>query len=179
MRVPFASLQASSFRVGLVSSGFQLALAHAVRSAFDQGHVSVMGKTVEQGGDGSGVGEDGVPFFKGFIGGQQNGITLVAVIDDFKEQVGSVGVVSQIATFVDDEQGGTGIEAKLAAAQAGRVAVEIGEQFGGGAEEDGVAGQHSSVGDVFGNHGFAQTVAADDDGVAGFPEKIQGEGAFD
>ena len=42
-----------------------------------------------------------------------------------------------------------------------------------------MAGQHGGVADVLGDHRFAQTVAADQDQVAGFGEEVQREGAFD
>ena len=35
------------------------------------------------------------------------------------------------------------------------------------------------VGDILGDHGFPQAIAADDHAVAGFGEEVQGEGAFD
>src|ERR1019366_2874202 len=151
MRLPFA--------LGfLAGGGFQLAFAHSVGGALDQGDVSMVGQAVEERGDAGGVGEDGVPILEGFIGRQEDGITLVTVVDDFKEQVGGVGVISKVATFVNDQQGGAGVEAELAAAQAGGIALQIGEQIGGGAEENGVAGEHGGMGDIFGNHGLAQPI---------------------
>ena len=94
------------FGFSMARGGFQLAFPNAVGRAFDQGDVGVVGEAVEQGRDAGGVGEDGVPVFEGLVGGQQNRIALVAVVDDFEEQVGGVGVVSQISTFVNDQQGG-------------------------------------------------------------------------
>src|SRR2546428_8139918 len=121
MRFPFAF----GFPAG---GGFQLAFTDAIRSALKDGDVGVMGEAVEEGGDAGGIGEDGVPLFEGFIGRQQDGLALVTVVNDFEEQVGGVGVVSDIATFVNDQQGGAGVEAELAAAQAGGIALQIGKQ---------------------------------------------------
>src|SRR5207249_564883 len=112
-------------------------------------------------------------------GSQQDGIAFVTVVDDFKEQVGGVRVIGQVANLVNTEKGGTGVEAELAAAQAWGIAIEIGEQVAGGAEQDGVAGEHGGVGDILGDHGLAQSVGAAQDEVAALAEEVQGEGAFD
>src|SRR2546426_11445177 len=101
MRFPFAF----GFPAG---GGFQLAFTDAIRSALKDGDVGVMGEAVEEGGDAGGIGEDGVPLFGGFIGRQQDGLALVTVVNDFEEQVGGGGVVSEIATFVNDQKGGAG-----------------------------------------------------------------------
>jgi hypothetical protein len=80
--------------------GFALALPHAIGIAFEQGDVGVMGEAVEESGDAGGVGEDGVPFLKAFIGSQDDGIAFVTVVDDFEQQVGGVGIVGEIPYFV-------------------------------------------------------------------------------
>src|SRR5208283_669034 len=133
------------------SRRFQLAFAHAVRSPLDDGHVGVMGQSVEQSGDGGSVGKDGVPVLEALIGRQHNRMMFVTVVDDFEEQVGGVRVIGQVTDLVDAEQSGASVEAELAA-QAGGIAFQISEQVGGGTEEDGVAGENRRVGDVFGQH---------------------------
>ena len=45
----------------------------------------------------------------------RNRIAFIAVVNHFEEQVGGRGVVSQVSTFVNDQQGGAGIEAELMA----------------------------------------------------------------
>src|SRR5487761_1577441 len=102
MREPFRFLPARR--------GFQFAFSNAVGSPLDQGDVGVVGEAVEEGGDTGGIGEDGVPVFESFVGGQQDGISFVAVVDNFKEQVGGMGVVSQVPTFVDHQKSGARIE---------------------------------------------------------------------
>src|SRR5215831_2249453 len=139
---------------------FQLAFADAVGSPLEEGDVGVMGQAVEESGNGGGIGKDGVPLFEGLIGGQQNRIALVTVVDDFEEQVGGMGVVGQIAAFVDDQQGGASVVAEAPAAQGGGIPVEVGEQAGGGAEQDGVAREHGRVGNVLGNHGLSEPIRA-------------------
>jgi len=52
-----------------------------------------MGEAIEQGGDGGGVREDGVPVLEALIGGQQDGIAFVTVVDDLEEQIGGVRVI--------------------------------------------------------------------------------------
>ena len=131
--------------------GFHLAFSHAVGIAFDQGDLRMMGEAVQQRGDAGGVGEDGIPFLEGFVGGQDHGIAFIAVVDDFEQQVGGVGVISQITHLVDHQQGGAGVEAELTATQGRRIAIEIGEQVGDGAKQDRVAGEHGGMGDVFGD----------------------------
>src|SRR5215467_6101091 len=101
------------FGVFLVRGGFEFAFPDAVGSAFDQGDVGMMRQAIQQRGDASGVGENGVPFFEGLVGGEQDRIALIALVNHFEEQVGGVGVVSQISTLVNDQQSGAGIEAKL------------------------------------------------------------------
>jgi hypothetical protein len=48
----------------------------------------------------------------------------------------------------------------------------------GGAEPHGVARQHRGVANVLGNHRLAQAVAAHQDQVAGFREKVQRQSSF-
>src|SRR5271157_2804614 len=90
-----------SFALGFVAgSGFQFAFAHTVGSALKDGDVGVMGEAVEKRRDAGGVGKNGVPVFEDFIGGEQDGFALVTLVDDFEEQVGGVGVIRQVATFI-------------------------------------------------------------------------------
>src|SRR5208282_6458457 len=159
--------------------GFHLAFPHAVGIAFQESDIGMMGEAVEQRGDAGGVGEDGIPFLEGFVGSQDHGIAFVAVVDDFEQQVGGVGVIGQVTDFVKHEQAGAGVETELAATPGGGIPVQVGEQVGDGAEQGGVAGQDGSVGDIFGNQGFAQAGRAAQDQVAAAGEEVEGEGAFD
>src|SRR5271157_4556763 len=160
------------WRVFLGRFGFPLAFPLAVGIAFDQGDVGMMGEAVQQGGDAGGVGEDGVPFLEGLVGGQEDGIAFIAVVDDFEQQVGSVSVVGEVTTFIDDQQVGAGIEAEIAAAAGGGIALEVGEQVAGGAKESGVAGEHGGVGDILGDHRFSEPVGSADDEVAALGQEV-------
>lgn len=66
-----------------------------------------LSKAVDQGGDASGIGKDGVPVFEGAIGGDDDPAPFVTTIYDFEEQVGSTGVVREITNFVKAEELGT------------------------------------------------------------------------
>ena len=93
--------------------GFQFAFPDPVGSALDQGDVGMMSEAIQQRRDAGSIGENSVPVFESLVGSQQNRIAFVAVVDYFEEQVGGVGVVSQISTLVNDQQRGAGIEAEL------------------------------------------------------------------
>jgi hypothetical protein len=55
-------------------------------------------------GDGAGrVREDGAPLFEGQVCGDHQGLLLVTTADDLKEEIGGVGVVREIAYFVNRE----------------------------------------------------------------------------
>ena len=82
--------------------GFEFAFPDAVGSAFDEGDVGMVSEAIQQRGDASGVGENGVPVFEGLVGGEENRIALIAVVNHFEEQVGGVGVVIEKATFVNN-----------------------------------------------------------------------------
>ena len=69
--------------------------------AFNGSDIGVMGEAVKQGGDGGGVGEDGVPVFEGAVGGQQQGAALVAAVDDFIKQIGGIGIIGEITDFIN------------------------------------------------------------------------------
>ena len=138
-----------------------------------------MGEAVDQGGDASGMGKDGVPVFEDAIGGDQNGAAFVAAIDDFEEQVSGAGVVREITNFVEAEELGASIEGELTAAQCGRVTLQVSEQFRGGAEDNGVTSEDGGVGNVFGEHGFAEAVSAQEDQVARFGDEVERERALD
>jgi hypothetical protein len=76
----------------------------AVAVSLDHGDVGVVGELVEQGSDRGGVGEDGVPVAEGEVGGEGDGLLLVAAIDDLVEQVGGVVVVGEVSDLVDDQE---------------------------------------------------------------------------
>lgn len=100
---------------GLAAGGsFQFAFAEAITLAFNEQQIDVMSQAVDEGGDASGIGKDGVPVFEDAIGGDDDRAALVTTIDDFEEQVGSTGVIREITNLVNAKQCGTSIEGKVA-----------------------------------------------------------------
>ena len=71
------------------------------------------------------------------------------------------------------------LEVVVAAAQSGRVALQISEQCGCGTKDDRVAGQHCGVSDIFGEQGFAEAVGAQQNEIARFGNEVEGEGPLD
>ena len=81
-----------------------LAFTDAITLAFDDGDIGVMGETVEQCCDASGVGKYGVPVFERAIGGDEHGSAFIAAVDDFIKEISGGGVVREVADFVNAEQ---------------------------------------------------------------------------
>ena len=98
------------------SNRFQLALSDSKALAFNDGDVGVMSEPVQQSGDAGGVSEDIIPVFECSVGCDQQGRAFVAAIDHFVKQVGGAWIVGEITHFINAEQAGLGVEAKLAAA---------------------------------------------------------------
>lgn len=76
---------------------------HAKARAFNHHRLGVMEKPVQDGGGHCAViVEDAGPLFKGFVGGQDNGASFIALADDLEEQVGAVLIYRKIANFVQN-----------------------------------------------------------------------------
>ena len=101
------------------------------------------------------------------------GLAFVTAVDDFVEQVGGLVVEGQVADLIDAQQADVGVGAQLAAAAFRSLAVQFFQQRRSGTKQHGIAGEHGSVTDVLGDHGLAQTVAADQDQIAGLGEEVQ------
>jgi len=86
--------------MGEVLLGWHLVL-HAIAAAFNGNGFSVVEEPVQDGrGDGAVVVENGGPGFESFVGGQNNGSTLVALADHLEEHIGSALVDRQIADLI-------------------------------------------------------------------------------
>ncbi len=57
--------------------------------------------------------------------------------------------------------------------------MQVSEQFWRGAEDNGVTSEDAVVSNVFGEHGFAQAVGAQQDEIARFGDEVECEGALD
>lgn len=151
----------------------------AIAVAVDGSGVGVMGEAIKKSGNAGGVGKDLIPFLEGTIGGDDDGTAFIATIDDFVQEVGGVVVIGKIGKLIDDEQLWSDIGLKPSVAERWGIALEMLNDIGGGAKQDGMAGKDSTVGDVPGDHGFAETVATDEYEIACFTDEIKGEGLFD
>ena len=87
----------------------EFGVAPAIAVPFDRNNFRVVREAVDE-GDGAGrVGEDGVPLLEGQIRRDEEGFLLVATTHDLKEEIGGVGVVGQVANFINGEQVGPGV----------------------------------------------------------------------
>src|SRR5215470_14491768 len=112
----------------------------------------MMGEAVQQRGDGGGIGEDGVPVFKSFVRGDENGAAFITAADEFKEQIGGIRIIGQICEFIDAEQRWTGIVLQTASKPLRGIAMQIGKDLGSGPEKDGMSGLNGGVSDILNNH---------------------------
>lgn len=89
-----------------LASGFPVfqALAKAVTIAVHFQQVAMVGQSIHQGGSHGGVLEYSVPLFKGQIGGDNQGFSLVAAGKDREQQFSSAVIQGQVAQFVNNEQ---------------------------------------------------------------------------
>jgi hypothetical protein len=128
----------------------------------------------------AGVREDGRPVTEGQVGGEHETAFFVAARDDLEEQVGGAGVVGQISDLVDHEEpaGSVVVEAPRQGA-GGLLATEIQQELGGGGEEYVGAGEHGGVGDVLGNHCFAQALRRDEDDIARLGQELEPQDGVD
>lgn len=151
----------------------------AIAVAIDGGGIGVMGEAIKKSGDAGGIGKDLIPFLEGAIGGDDDGTAFIATIDDFVQEVGGVVIIGKIGEFVDDEQLWAYIGLKPSAPERRGIALEMLNDIGSGAEQDGMADKDSTVGDVPCDHGFAEAVATDEDEIACLTDEVKREGLFD
>ena len=158
----------------------EFGLAPAIAPTFDEEDLDVVSQAVDQGDGAGGVGEDGVPVLERQVGCDEQGAVLVTTADELEEQVGGAGVVGEVAQFVDHDQRRPGVVAEAAFEGAcGLLSVEVEQEVGGGGEEGGVSGEDGLVGDVLGEHGFAEALGPDQDDVLAAGEEVEGEDAFE
>jgi hypothetical protein len=103
-----------------------------------------MSESVEEGRNRTGIGEDGVPVLEGAICWDDKRGALVTAIDNLVEEVGCRGVVGEIAHLVNTKEMGPGIEAEFLSPEVWRIALQVRDEFGGGAEDDGVTGSNDA-----------------------------------
>ncbi len=90
-----------------------------------------------------------------------------------------MGVVGEVADLVDAQELWLGVVGETAPPQFWGIDLQVVEDLGGGAEEDGEAVEDGLVGDVLGDHGLAQSVGAEQDEVVALADEIEGERALE
>jgi hypothetical protein len=105
---------------------FDLAFPDAVTTSFNKSNIGVMSERVQQSGDTDSIGKDNVPVAEYSVSCNQNRAGFIAAIDDFKNQVGGVGVIGEVSQLVDAEQARAGIVAEFTAADLWGVGLQIG-----------------------------------------------------
>ena len=113
------------------------------------------------------------------VGRQDHRLAFITAIDDFVEQIGGLVIEGQIPDLIDAQQSNIGVAAQFAAAAFRRLPVQFFQQRRRGTKQHGMPGEHGGVSDVLSDHRLAQTVAAHQDEIAGFAQKIQRQRAFD
>jgi hypothetical protein len=74
---------------------------HAVAGPLDDNNLGMMQQAIQHGGgNGAVIVKDRRPLFEGFVGGEDQGSTLITQADHLEEQIGPVLVNRQIADFI-------------------------------------------------------------------------------
>ena len=154
----------------------ELGLPATIAVAFDRNDLGVVREAVDEGDRAGRIGKDGVPLLEGQIRRDEDGFLLVATADNLKEEIGGVGVVGQIADFVDGEQVRPGIGAEATFERARRVpAVEIEHEIGRREKAGGVAGQDRLVDEVLREHRLAEPLRTDEDDILALGQEVERE----
>ena len=139
----------------------------------------MVGESVEKSGDAGSVWENGVPVLEGEIGGEDDGTPmLVTLIDDVVEEIGGVLVIGEISELIDGKKFWAKVLSKTSPTELRGITVEIVEKFGDGLDEYGVAFEQSLVSDVFEEHGFAESVGAEDEEVSAVSDELKAQGGL-
>ena len=152
--------------------------AETIAGALDADDDGVVEEPVEQRGGDDGVAEHLAPFGKAAVGGEDHGATLVAGVDQLKEQVAAAGDHRQVANLVDDEE--------LRAAEEpdplpqGALALSLGQradELGEGGEVDAASGLDGLDGEGDGQVGLAAAGLAEEvDDLVAADEVEPGQG---
>ena len=135
---------------------------------------------VDESGGTGGSWEDGGPIGKREIGGEDEAFFLVTHGDDAEEEVCISLVVGEIADFIDAEAREGGIVLKLSVqSTSGILCAQVEQEVCGRDEKCGVAAEDGVMSDIFGDHGFAETLGSDEDDVFSAGEEVQRESSLD
>ena len=76
---------------------------HSVAWSFDDDGVCMMEQAIQhRGGNGAVVIENRGPLFEGFVGGQGNGSSLVALADDLEKQISPLLIDGQVTDLIQN-----------------------------------------------------------------------------
>ena len=141
----------------------------------------MMEEAVEDGGGDGGVTvEDGGPLLEGFVCGEDDGTAFVAGTNDLEQKVGSALVDGQVADFVEDENGRSGVFAQFGfKCSFGLGGVEGVDDINGVGEENAQARLAGGVAERGGEMGFAQSDEAEDENVGLIVDELETEEILD
>jgi len=75
--------------------------APSVAVPFHREDLGVVDEAIDERGGGGGVGKDGRPVAEGQVGRYHETAFFIPAADDLKEEIGSAGVVGEIADLID------------------------------------------------------------------------------
>ncbi len=88
-----------------MGAGWLFAFSAAVAIAFDKDGLSVVEKTVQQGGGHGGVtSEDTGPVFEGDVGSDDDGAMLVAFGDNLEQELGTSLVEGEVSQLINNQE---------------------------------------------------------------------------
>jgi hypothetical protein len=123
-----------------------------------------------------GGGKDLVPLGKGLVGGDEDGLGVVAAGDELKEQVGVAVVIGEVADLIEGKQLKRGVTAEPALQGGGTVLCgEVVEELAGSDEASGGAPDDGLVDEILGDHRFADAIGPDQDDVGGGLDPVESE----
>ena len=138
-------------------------------------------EAVEDGrGDGGVTVEDGGPLLEGLIGGEDDGTAFVAGTNDLEQKIGSALVDGQVADFVEDENGRSGVFAQFGfEGSLGLGGVKSVDDIDGVGEEHAQARLAGGITQRGGEMGFAQSDEAEDEDVGLIVDELETEEILD
>ncbi|MGD0639069.1 MAG: hypothetical protein ABSA72_13630 [Nitrososphaerales archaeon] len=136
--------------------------------------MTVFDETIDESDDAGCTGEDGRPVLEGEIGGDHDGVLLVAPADDVEEEVGRARVAGEVADLVEDEEVGAGVTTESTfESRKGFLAQEVGESSSEGREANGAAPLESLETQVLGESGLADAARTAQEDVLPAREEVE------
>ncbi len=157
-----------------------LSLSLSVASSFDESDFGMMNEAIDKGRDTGGSRKNSGPIVEGEVGGDDDRPVFVTPRDDLKQEVGGSLVVGEVSDFIDAQESRFGVVLEPSLETPGRISCsQIHQHRRGFDKERGMTFVHGIVDDVLGDHGFAHTLGADEDGIFPTVHEISGHKSFD